>query len=146
MDYLIRLVEQHLAIYGRGPQPEFTQNMLYTTGLEILSSFRICIWFLRVIGTKRATLLNVKQGLEFFRVSENWHKFHSRAWFNHMNPFRIIKTVIFHEYRHGPTHTSKKLGNRYPEMSILAYCRIAKYNQNQVFRGRPTKSVLYVSV
>ena len=51
----ILLVEQHLAIYGRGPQPEFTQNMLYTTGLEILSSFRICIWFLRVIGTKRAT-------------------------------------------------------------------------------------------
>ena len=51
------------------PQPEFPKDMLYTTGLEILSSFRKCIWFLRVIGTKCATLVNVKQGLSFFRVS-----------------------------------------------------------------------------
>ena len=39
------LVEQHLAIFGRGPQPEFTKDMLYTTGLEILSSFRKYISF-----------------------------------------------------------------------------------------------------
>ena len=57
------------------PQPEFTQNMLYTTGLEILSSFRICIWFLRVIGTKRATLVNVKQGLDFFTFLKNGPNF-----------------------------------------------------------------------
>ena len=70
------------------PQPEFIQNMLYTTGLEILSSFRICIWFLRVIGTKRATLLNVKQGLELFRVSKKMAQISLKGLVQSHEPFQ----------------------------------------------------------
>ena len=114
-------MEQHLAIFGRGPQPEFTKDMLYTTGLEILSSFRKYISFFWVFSTKCAALVNTKQGRKCLRVSNKQLIFYYIGILNHLNPFIIIKNVIFHKYTHGPTNTRNKLRNKYQEMSFLPF-------------------------